>query len=69
MRRQDDHYVDLPAKETELPDMKKSTPVWRIAEPHESPSIPTQAEAEYLPEPPPEGFEGVGTVNVPVIDL
>lgn len=43
----------------------KSTPVCRMAEPQVSPSIPTHAEAEYVPEPP-EGVLGVGTVKVPV---
>ena len=38
----------------------KSTPVWRIAFPQVSPSIPTHAEAApLLP-------EGIGTVKVPV---
>ena len=46
----------------------KSTPVWRMALPHVSPSIPTHAEAEWVPELP-EGSRGVGTVNVPVTDL
>lgn len=40
----------------------KSTPVWRIAFPQVSPSIPTQAEAAPLP-------VGVGTVKVPVTDV
>lgn len=48
--------------------MLKSTPVWRIALSHESPSMPTQADAECVPELP-EGSLGVGTVNVAVTDL
>ena len=43
----------------------KSTPVWRMAVSQVSPSMPTQAEAEWEPEPP-EGSLGVGTVNVAV---
>lgn len=43
-------------------EMVKSMPVWRIAVPQVSPSIPTQAEAEPLP-------LGVGTVKVPVTDF
>ena len=45
--------------------MLKSTPVWRIALSHESPSMPTHAEAECVPDPP-EGSLGVGTTNVAV---
>lgn len=44
------------------PDFVQSIPVWRMAVPQVSPSIPTQAE----PEP---DDEGVGTVKVPVTDV
>lgn len=44
----------------------KSTPVCRIAVPQVSPSMPTQAEAEYELEEPPLGTLGVGTVKVAV---
>ena len=43
----------------------KSTPVCRIALPQVSPSMPTHAEAECVPELP-DASLGVGTVNVPV---
>ena len=46
----------------------KSTPVWRMALPQVSPSMPTQAEAACEPEEP-EGSFGVGTVKVAVTDL
>ena len=39
-----------------------------MAVPQVSPSIPTHAEAECVPELP-EGSLGVGTVKVPVTDL
>lgn len=45
----------------------RSTPVWRMAEPQVSPSIPTQTEAE--PEELPGAAWGVGTVKVPVTDV
>ena len=54
-----------PSKETELPETVKSTPVWRIAFPHVSPSMPTHADAACEPDAP-EGSLGVGTVNVAV---
>lgn len=57
--------LDLPSYETPPSSMVKSRPVWRMAVPHVSPSMPTQAEAAYEPEPPP-GADGVGTVKVPV---
>ena len=59
---------DVPSKEARPPDTVKSTPVWRMAVPQVSPSIPTHAEAEWVPEAP-EGSRGVGTVKVPVTDL
>ena len=46
----------------------KSTPVWRIAVSQVSPSMPTHAEAEWVPEEP-EGSLGVGTTKVAVTDL
>ena len=58
----------LPSNEVRDPEIVKSTPVWRMALPQVSPSIPTHAEAEWVPEPP-EGSRGVGTVKVPVTDL
>ena len=59
---------DVPSKETELPLTLKSRPVCRIALPQVSPSIPTHADAECVPEAP-DGSLGVGTVNVAVTDL
>ena len=58
----------VPSKEVRVPETVKSIPVWRIAVPQVSPSMPTHAEAECVPEPP-EGSRGVGTVKVPVTDL
>ena len=46
----------------------KSTPVWRMALPQVSPSMPTQADEEWLLVLP-EGSRGVGTVKVPVTVL
>lgn len=63
------NYVSVPSKETLLPEMVKSTPVCRMAVPQVSPSIPTHAEAAKVPEPLPEGLDGVGTTNVAVTDL
>ena len=57
-----------PSNEVRDPEIVKSTPVWRMALPQVSPSIPTHAEAEWVPDPP-EGSRGVGTVKVPVTDL
>ena len=57
-----------PSNEVVPPETVKSTPVWRMAVPQVSPSIPTHAEAECVPELP-EGSLGVGTVKVPVTDL
>ncbi len=37
---------DVPSNEVLLPETVKSIPVWRIAFPQVSPSIPTHAEAE-----------------------
>ena len=67
-RREWKRSARVPSKEVRLPETVKSTPVWRIAVWQVSPSIPTQAEDEWLPEPP-EGSRGVGIVNVPVTDL
>jgi hypothetical protein len=53
-----------------VPSTLKSMPVWRMALPQESPSMPTQAEDEYsVREEPPLGSFGDGTVKVPVTDL
>lgn len=51
-----------------MPLTVKSTPVCRMALPQVSPSMPTQAEDEWLLVLP-EGSRGVGTVNVPVTVL
>jgi hypothetical protein len=40
-----------------------------MADPQVSPSIPTHAEEEKVPDPEPEGLDGVGTVKVPVTVL
>lgn len=38
--------VHIPSYETLLPEMVKSRPVWRMAVPQVSPSMPTHADAE-----------------------
>lgn len=60
--------IGVPSNETLPLLMVKSIPVWRIAVWQVSPSIPTQADAEWKPVPP-DGSEGVGTTNVPVTDF
>lgn len=56
----EDEAEYLPSYETSPPEIVKSTPVWRMADPQVSPSIPTQADAA------PSLPVGVGTVKVPV---
>ena len=58
----------IPSNEVLVPLTVKSTPVWRMALPQVSPSMPTQAEEEWLLVLP-EGSRGVGTVKVPVTVL
>lgn len=58
---------ELPSYETLPLVTVKSMPVWRMAVPQVSPSMPTQADA--APELLPEAALGVGTVKVPVTDL